>query len=55
MDYLMCQVGLCMFTQKQDGSYQVKPYNFYIMPQQFGHTEVGRFTQFTCQVQILYS
>ncbi|XP_067936181.1 poly(A)-specific ribonuclease PARN-like [Watersipora subatra] len=49
MDYLMCQVGLCMFFQQPDGDYLAKPYKFYVTPQTFGHTDHGKSFEFTCQ------
>lgn len=53
MNYLMCQVGLCMFTQQDDGGYIAKPYNFYVMPQQLYNKQNTCSTtspQFVCQV-----
>lgn len=49
MDYLMCQVGVCMFFQADDGSYTAKPYNFYVLPRQFFNT-TNSSPEFVCQV-----
>ena len=50
MSYLMCQVGICMFFQAEDGSYTAKPYNFYVLPRQFFNTPSGS-REFICQVR----
>jgi len=48
MKYLMCQVGLSFFFLESDGSYTVKPYNFYILPSAAASTDDT--SNFVCQV-----
>ncbi|KAF6020993.1 PARN [Bugula neritina] len=51
MKYLMCQVGLSFFFLESDGSYTVKPYNFYILPSAAASTDDT--SNFVCQTSCI--